>query len=286
MRPSSIVPCKFFAIGCCRNGDRCPFSHHITSGQSVPSQQDGRHTYIRHPNTSHIGNNDDYRGYPTMSYNERWNQAHNEGKNAIHSNVIDPSLSNYLCISPCSCSPFVVPLGSDDHGKCGSLSYYGRSKLRGARRIQSRYRWVAPNLKKDSQRQANPQIADTPLTDESPSLPKFRYRWVAPNLKKDSQRQANPQIADTPPTDESPSLPKFSSRGDSNRRERTKFPDYYYSQVESLSEDDLRQFEADSFDLEKIPEVESLSKEDLRQFEADSFDLEKIPEVPPPRCLC
>ncbi|VDK43098.1 unnamed protein product [Anisakis simplex] len=33
-------------------------------------------------------------------------------------------------------------------------------------------------------------------------------------------------------------------------------------------------------------DVNSLSKDDLEQFEADSFDLEKVPEVPPPRHLC
>lgn len=172
-----------------------------------------------------------------MSYNERWNQAHNEGKNAIHSNVHE-----------CRNDEGVHGANADGYGHrqmAAPPSFFSD---------RSRYRWVAPNLKKDSQRQANPQIADTPLTDESPSLPKLYDNLDSSSVSREHFSLIEHNV--------SVSADQSSSRGDSNRRGRTKFPDYYYSQVESLSE------------------------EDLRQFEADSFDLEKIPEVPPPRCLC
>uniref|UniRef100_A0A915AH64 Nucleoporin NUP42 n=1 Tax=Parascaris univalens TaxID=6257 RepID=A0A915AH64_PARUN len=237
MRPSSIVRCKFFAIGYCRNGDRCPFSHQTISHQCLPSQQDGRYAHIRHPNTSEIRNNEDYRGYPTMSYNEQWSRAINEGENAIHSNRHEYRNDKGV--------PGTSADGYDYRRMAAPPSFFSD---------RSRYRWVAPNLKKDSQRQTNPQIADTPHIDESPSLPKSYDNLDSPSDSPEHfpLREHNVSV----------SADQSSSRGGSNKEERTKFPDYYYSQVESLSE------------------------ENLKQFEADSFDLEKIPEVPPPRCLC
>ncbi|KHN78576.1 hypothetical protein Tcan_16731 [Toxocara canis] len=222
MAQSSTIPCKFFAMGVCRNGDRCPFSHHITAVEPN-GQQTGRHTYLQHPKSyiCHDGGGKlDERQYITGAAYPR---AEEYGDfNAVYG--MGSRYGNYeQVVGP---TPFFPD--------------------------RSRFKWVAPNLRKESHNGAmEKRVVGVPLTDK-PQV-----------LSKSTTSSASPlsNIQNAPLPEKSICIDSHSSSG-SKLEKHTSFPDYYYSEVASLSESDLM------------------------QFEAEIFDVEKIPEVPPPRHLC
>ncbi|VDM37754.1 unnamed protein product [Toxocara canis] len=250
MAQSSTIPCKFFAMGVCRNGDRCPFSHHITAVEPN-GQQTGRHTYLQHPKSyiCHDGGGKlDERQYITGAAYPR---AEEYGDfNAVYG--MGSRYGNYeQVVGP---TPFFPDRSLSSIDVC--------SRPTDDSSDFSRFKWVAPNLRKESHNGAmEKRVVGVPLTDKPQVLSKSRpsavhidiYRLVVSRGNVSSRLAGWHTVGGEDPSP---------VRSGSKLEKHTSFPDYYYSEVASLSESDLM------------------------QFEAEIFDVEKIPEVPPPRHLC